>query len=278
LVAWLVFVSAKAAQALPGFGWTRQPDLAFWTGRLILRLSPVSVGGAGERDEAMKLTYYGHACCAVETGGKHLLFDPFIRPNPLAAKIDVTRIRADFIFVSHGHSDHLSDAVEISRRTGATIVAIYEIAEWLSKQGAPHVHGMNLGGAWPFDFGRVKLVAAVHSSTLPDGSPGGSAGGFVVESSEGNFYYAGDTALTYDMKLIGESTPLRCAIFNIGGNFTMGVEDAIKAADFVNCRKIVGVHFNTFPPIVLNEAQAIRLFRDAGKELILLEIGQTAEV
>lgn len=226
----------------------------------------------------MKLTYYGHACCAVETAGKHLLFDPFIRPNPLAGRIDVNAIRADCILVTHGHFDHLGDAVEIARRTGATIISNYEITEWLSKQGAPKVHGMNLGGSWPFDFGRVKLVVAVHSSTLPDGSSGGNPGGFVVESGEGNFYVAGDTALTYDMKLIGEAIPLRFAVFNIGDNFTMGVTDAIKAADFVRCPKIVGVHFNTFPPIAINKEAAVRQFKDAGKELILVEIGQTVDL
>jgi L-ascorbate metabolism protein UlaG (beta-lactamase superfamily) len=226
----------------------------------------------------MKLTYYGHACCAVETAGRHLLFDPFIRPNPLAQKIEVNQIPADYILVTHGHYDHLCDAVEIARRTGATIISNYEITEWLRKQGAPKVHGMNFGGAWTFEFGRVKFVVAMHSSTLPDGSSGGNPGGFVVETGEGNFYYAGDTALTYDMKLIGESTPLRFAVFNIGDNFTMGVDDAIKAADFVGCKRIVGVHFDTFPPIQLNRQEAVRKFTAAGKELILVGIGETVQL
>jgi L-ascorbate metabolism protein UlaG (beta-lactamase superfamily) len=124
----------------------------------------------------------------------------------------------------------------------------------------------------------VKYVAAVHSSTLPDGSSGGNPGGFVVESSEGSFYYAGDTALTYDMKLIGESTPLRFAVFNIGDNFTMGVEDAIKAAEFVRCSRVVGVHFNTFPPIALDPAEAVRKFKAAGKDLVLVGIGETVSL
>jgi L-ascorbate metabolism protein UlaG (beta-lactamase superfamily) len=223
----------------------------------------------------MKLTYYGHACCGVETAGKHLLFDPFIRPNPLAAKIDVDRVPADYILVTHGHADHLADALGIARRTGATIISNYEITEWLTRQGAPRVHGMNLGGAWRFEFGRVKFVAALHSSTLPDGSSGGNPGGFVVETAEGSFYYAGDTGLTYDMKLIGEATSLRFAVFNIGDNFTMGVDDAIKAADFVRCGRIVGVHFNTFPPITINPGEAVDKFKAAGKELLLAGIGET---
>lgn len=226
----------------------------------------------------MKLTYYGHACCAVEAAGKHLLFDPFIRANPLAKHIDVASIRADYILVTHGHADHLADAVEIAGRTGATIISNYEITEWLKKQGAPKVHGMNLGGTWKFDFGRVKYVVALHSSTLPDGSGGGNPGGFVVETADGNFYYAGDTALTFDMKLIGESTALQFAVFNIGDNFTMGVDDAIKAATFVRCKKIVGVHFNTFPPIEINQQEAVRRFKASAKELILMDIGQTIQV
>jgi L-ascorbate metabolism protein UlaG (beta-lactamase superfamily) len=223
----------------------------------------------------MKLTYYGHACCAIEAAGKHLLFDPFIRPNPLAKDIDVDRIRADGILVTHGHFDHLADAVEIAQRTGAIIVSNFEVTEWLKKQGAPRVHGMNIGGNWKFDFGQIKSVVAIHSSSLPDGSGGGNPGGFVVTTAEGNFYYAGDTALTRDMKLIGESTPLQFAVFNIGDNFTMGVDDAIKAATFVRCRKIVGVHFNTFPPIEINPQEAVRKFKASGKELVLVEIGQT---
>lgn len=221
----------------------------------------------------MKLTYFGHACFTVEAAGKTLLFDPFIRPNPLAGSIDPAQIKADAILVSHGHFDHLSEAVEIARRTGSTIVSNYEVAEWLTKQGAPKVHGMNLGGAWRFDFGRVKFVVAQHSSSLPEGANGGNPGGFVVETAEGNFYYAGDTALTYDMKLIGEATALNFAVLPIGDNFTMGVDDAIKAAEFVRCTKVVGVHFDTFPPIAIDQAEAVRKFQAAGKELVLVPIG-----
>ena len=133
----------------------------------------------------MNFTYYGHACFAVEIGNRTLLFDPFISGNPLAAAINPQSLKADYILVSHGHADHLADAVAIAKRTGATIIAPYEVAQWLSEQGAPKTHGVNHGGGCQFDFGRVKLVNAIHSSSLPDGSYGGNPGGFVVQSGAG---------------------------------------------------------------------------------------------
>ena len=117
----------------------------------------------------MKVTYYGHSCFSVKVGGKDLLFDPFISPNPAAKAIDIKKIPADYILVSHGHEDHVADAVEIAKRTGATVIANYEVAKWLNKNGAPKIHGMNHGGDFGFDFGRVKFVNAIHSSTMPDG-------------------------------------------------------------------------------------------------------------
>ncbi len=226
----------------------------------------------------MKIAYFGHSCFSVEAAGKTLVFDPFITPNELAKAVDVTKIKADYILISHGHMDHMADAVQIARRTDATIVSNYEVSEWLRGKGAPKVHGMNHGGAWKFDFGRVKYVQAVHSSSMPDGAYGGNPGGFVVETVDGNFYYSGDTALTMDMKLIGESTKLRFAALCIGDNFTMGIEDAIKAADFVQCNTILGMHYDTFPPIKIDHAEAIHKFKAAGKELHLLEIGKTLVV
>jgi L-ascorbate metabolism protein UlaG (beta-lactamase superfamily) len=223
----------------------------------------------------MNVTYYGHACFAVEVGVDTLLFDPFITPNPLAAGVDINSIRADYILVSHGHQDHLADAVELAKRTGATVIANYEVAVWLGKMGAPAIHPMNHGGAFGFEFGRVKLVSAIHSSSLPDGSYGGNPGGFVVESAHGNFYYSGDTALTMDMKLIGESTRLAFAVLCVGGNFTMDAGDAAKAAAFIQCDHIVGVHYDTFPPIKINHGEAFAKFHAAGKKLHLLQIGET---
>lgn len=225
----------------------------------------------------MKITYYGHSCFSVVVGGKTLLFDPFITPNPLAKSIDAGKIPADYILVSHGHEDHLADAVQIAKQNNAMVVANYEVALWLNKMGAPKIHPMNHGGWAMFEFGPVKFVNAIHSSTMPDGSPGGNPGGFIVESSDGNFYYSGDTALTMDMKLIGETTRLKFAVLCIGDNFTMGPDDAVRAAEFIRCKEILGVHYDTFPPIQIDHAMAVEKFETAGKNLHLLPIGGTRD-
>lgn len=223
----------------------------------------------------MKVTYYGHSCFSVEVNGRTLLFDPFITPNDLAKSIDVNKVTADYILISHGHQDHLADAATIAGRTGATLVSSFEVVSWFGSHGIQKGHPMNHGGGCRFDFGRVKFVSAIHSSSLPDGSYGGNPGGFVVETSDGNFYYSGDTALTMDMKLIGESTRLTFAALCIGDNFTMGVEDAIKAAEFVRCNEILGVHYDTFPPIKIDHREAVEKFTAAGKHLHLPQPGQS---
>ncbi len=225
----------------------------------------------------MKVTYYGHSCFAVEVLDRTLLFDPFISGNELARGIDLKAVAADYILISHGHADHMSDAAAIAQRTGATIVSNFEVTVWFGKQGLQKSHPLNHGGAHRFDFGRVKFVNAIHSSSLPDGTYAGNPGGFVVETAEGDFYYSGDTALTLDMKLIGDSNRLKFAALCIGDNFTMGVEDAIKAAVFVGCDEILGLHYNTFPPIQIDTAAAINKFQQARKRLHLLNPGQTKD-
>ena len=226
----------------------------------------------------MKITYYGHSCFEIVVNGKKLLFDPFISPNELAKNIDVNSIKPDYILVSHGHWDHIADAAAIAKQSGAAVVANYEVIQWLKKEGVEKVHEMNIGGKWMCDFGKVKCVAAMHSSSLPGGGYGGSAMGFIIESSEGNFYYAGDTALTYDMKLIGEFRHLNFALLPIGDNFTMGIDNAVICCDFIKCNKIVGMHYDTFEYIKIDHTEAVSKFRNSGKELNLLEIGKQSEI
>ena len=226
----------------------------------------------------MNITYYGHSCFGIEVNGSHLLFDPFITGNDLAKHIDVNSVKADYILISHGHHDHIDDALLIAKRTGAKVVSSFEIINWLVKQGIDNSHPMNVGGSWKFDFGSVKCVSAVHSSSLPDGSAAGSPMGFVIESSEGSFYFAGDTALTYDMKLIGDYNKIDFALLPIGDNFTMVVDSALIATEFIKCKKIIGMHYDTFGYIKINKTESVKKFEEAGAELILFEIGETKSI
>ena len=226
----------------------------------------------------MKFTFYGHACFAVEIEGKNLLFDPFISPNKKASSINVDEIEADYILISHGHEDHIADVETITKRTGAKLISNFEIISWFGKKGLENGHPMNHGGSWEFDFGTVKYVNAVHTSSFPDGSYAGNPGGFIITSKEKMFYYAGDSALTMDMKLIGEYENLDFAVLPIGDNFTMGVKDAVIASDFIQCDNIIGVHYDTFGYIEIDHAKAIRDFAEKEKKLTLLEIGQTIEL
>jgi L-ascorbate metabolism protein UlaG (beta-lactamase superfamily) len=226
----------------------------------------------------MKTTFYGHATVELETGGKKLLFDPFITPNELAKHIDVNSLKPDYILLSHGHGDHMADLATIQKNSGAKVICIAEIAGWLGNQGIADAHGMNIGGSFKFDFGRVKMVNAIHSSSMPDGSYGGNPAGFVIYTNEGkNIYFAGDTALTYDMKLLADDD-INWAILPIGDNYTMGVDDAIKAAAFVNCQNVIGVHYDTFPPIKLDKGEARAKFIKAGINIQLPEIGGSVDL
>ena len=225
----------------------------------------------------MKITFYGHASLGIEVGGKNIIVDPYISPNPKASHIDVNALKADYILLTHAHGDHIADVETIAKNTNATIVSNAEIAGYYEKKGF-NSHPMNHGGSWNFDFGKVKYVNAIHSSSFPDGAYGGNPGGFVIEGEHKNIYIAGDTALTFDMQLIPLRTNLDLAILPIGDNFTMDIEDAIIAADFVECDKILGYHFDTFGYIEINHQEAVKKFFDAGKDLMLLEIGASIEL
>ena len=226
----------------------------------------------------MKVKYYGHSCFSIHTSGKALLFDPFISENPLAKDLDINSIEADYIFLSHAHHDHTADAIAIAERTGAKIIGIWEISEWAKRQGHENTHPMNIGGFFTFDFGTVQMVKAEHSSSFPDGSYAGNAAGFVVKSSEASFYYAGDTALTIDMQLIPLYSKLDFAFLPIGDNFTMGIKDAARAAKLVQCKKVVGMHFDTFLPIEINHSEALDHFESEQLQLTLPLINQTFQL
>jgi len=225
----------------------------------------------------MKITFLGHAALSIEIGGIHILIDPFITGNEMAKTIDISKLKADYILITHAHQDHILDVEAIAIRTKAKIVSNYEIVTHYNNLKIDG-HPMNHGGSWEFDFGKVTYTNAVHTSSFPDGSYGGQPGGFIIESNEGNIYIAGDTALTMDMKLIPMQTKIDLAILPIGDNFTMGVESAVIASDFVECNRVLGYHYDTFGYIEIDHANAIQSFKDKNKELILLNIGEEISV
>ncbi len=207
------------------------------------------------------------------------MFDPFITPNSLANTIiNIDVLKADYILLSHGHEDHTADCVRIATQTGAKVVCSYEIHTWLNKQGVTNTHPMNTGGKWNFGSFTVKCTVAQHSSGLPDGSYGGNPMGFIVSSDEGNFYYSGDTALTLDMQLVPGWAKLNFAVLPIGDNFTMDAADAAACAGMIQCKTVVGVHYDTFGYIKIDPAAAKKAFTDTGAELKLVPIGESIDL
>ncbi|MGZ8544457.1 MAG: metal-dependent hydrolase [Flavisolibacter sp.] len=226
----------------------------------------------------MRFTYYGQSCFAVEAGGKQLLFDPFISPNELAKHIDIASLKPDYILLTHGHADHTADCVQIAKQSGATVVGAFEVVNWMSAQGVEKTHPMNHGGKWAFDFGTVRCTNAIHSSSMPDGSYGGNPMGFLVTTADKTFYYSGDTALTMDMQLVPRWGKLDFAVLPVGDNFTMGYEDAIMAAEMIQCSEIVGVHYDTFGYIKIDHDKVKQAFTAAGLNIHLLEIGKSTDL
>jgi len=227
----------------------------------------------------MKITYLGHATLLVEINNKKILFDPFITGNELASDIDVETLKVDYVFVTHGHQDHVLDVEAILKNNpDATLVSNFEIISWFGEKGIQG-HPMNHGGKYSFDFGTAKYVNAIHSSVLPDGSNGGNPGGFVIYDESNCIYIAGDTALTKDMELIPLTCPkLDIAVLPIGDNFTMGYEDAAIASDFVGCDQVLGYHYDTFPPIKIDKTSAVEHFESKGKKLLLPGIGESINI
>ena len=225
-----------------------------------------------------RITFYGHNCFLIEFNGFKILMDPSISYLPISQGIDVSKIHADYILVTHGHGDHVIDVESIAKRCDATIISNYEIVSYYEAKGIKG-HPMNHGGKWAFPFGTAKYVVAVHGSVLPDGTYAGNPGGFVIYDKEVSFYLAGDTALTWDMKLIPMTCPaLDFAILPIGDNFTMGIEDAILASQFIECNKIIACHYDTFPYIIIDKNAATEKFASAGKELIFIDLEETITI
>lgn len=225
----------------------------------------------------MKITYLGHASLGIETGKFNLIVDPFISANELAKHIDIHELKADYILLTHAHQDHILDVELIAKRTGAKIISNFEIVNHFENLGISG-HPMNHGGSWQFDFGKVTYTNAIHTSSFPDGSYGGQPGGFIIKTKDKSIYIAGDTALTMDMKLIPMLTTLDLAILPVGDNFTMGIESAIIASDFIECSKILGYHYDTFGYIKIDHNKAIKSFSEKGKQLLLLDIGTSVTI
>ncbi len=226
----------------------------------------------------MKITHYGQNSLSLEIGGKHIIIDPFITQSELAKdKVDIMDLKADYIFLTHAHSDHVLDAEAIANNTGATIVSSFEVYQHYANKDLEALP-LNPGGIRSFDFGKVKGVAAIHSSSFADGSYGGISSGFIFMGDEKSVYIAGDTALTMDMQLIPKWAKIDLAVLPIGDVFTMGVDDAIIASDFVECDRVLGVHYDAFPLIKIDHEAAKQKFDKAGKELVLLDIGESITI
>jgi L-ascorbate metabolism protein UlaG (beta-lactamase superfamily) len=222
-----------------------------------------------------RLTHHGHACFSLEGAGKTIWIDPFLTDNPQADVRPDEIDQADYILVSHGHGDHLGDAIAIGKRMGATIICNNEIAGYCQDQGVD-AHGLHIGGGYQFPFGRVKMTIAHHGSPLPDGGYGGNPGGFLLDVEGKRIYFAGDTGLFYDMKLLGEEKAIDVALLPIGDNYTMGPDDALRAVQLLNPRLVVPMHYDTFD-VIQQDATAFaeRVKATSGADAVVLSAGES---
>ncbi|MGQ9615307.1 MAG: metal-dependent hydrolase [Spirochaetota bacterium] len=222
------------------------------------------------------LTYLGHAGFYLKGTRGRIVIDPFLSGNPLA-KSKPEDIIVDHVLISHGHGDHLGDSIQIAKANNATIIAPFELASYCEKQGA-RAHPMHIGGSHSFHFGRVKLTIAHHGSSAPDGTYTGNPCGFLITMDGKTIYHPGDTGLFYDMKLIGEMNRIDLALLPIGDNFTMGIDDAVKAAELLNAALYIPMHYKTFDLIDVEPADFIKMVEAKGMKAKLLGIGETVQV
>jgi len=220
------------------------------------------------------VTWYGHACIGIESGGYHLLVDPFLRDNPVAP-VKPDQVQADFILVSHGHGDHVGDTIEIAKKHDALVISNFEVANWLAAQGV-RTHPQHIGGGYHHPFGYLKLTQALHGSALPDGSYGGNPAGFLLSTSDGKkIYLAGDTGLFGDMRLIGEEG-IDLAALPIGDNFTMGPLDALKAVKLINPQIVLPIHYNTWDLIAQDvHAWKKQVEAETKAKVVILQPGES---
>ncbi len=225
----------------------------------------------------VSVTWHGHSTFTIDVNGTKIVVDPYFDDNP-SAKIKAADVEADVILLTHGHGDHIADALPIAKRTGAKLIANFEIVGWISGQGHENCHPQHLGGGFQHDFGHVKMTPALHGSGLPDGSYGGMPGGFLLTLEGKRIYISGDTALFSDMALIG-ADGLDLAILCIGDNFTMGPDDALLSLEYLNTKTVIPCHYNTWPLIAVDvEAWAEKVKANTAVLPVILNVEESYTV